>query len=279
MKNFKGTFTAIICPFQDNKVDLISLKKLVQKQIEEGVSGFVVHGTTGESPTLSKSEKKEVFDFIKKHVPAGTPLIVGTGTNSTQESIANSKEAESWGADALLLVVPYYNKPPQRGLEAHFWAIAEATEKPILLYNVPGRTITKLELETIQKLSRHPRIIGIKEASGDIEFAKKIRELCGPEFLMLSGDDVTYDDFMAAGGDGVISVASHLIPKAFVSRTVGKHKNLVEFLFVEANPIPLKYALYKMGLIQSPECRPPLDTLAKEYREKMETFLKSEGLV
>ncbi|MFN7262193.1 MAG: 4-hydroxy-tetrahydrodipicolinate synthase, partial [Pseudobdellovibrionaceae bacterium] len=187
MKKIRGTVTALITPFKNGKIDELGLTQLVKKQLSDGVQGFVVHGTTGESPTLSKSEKKSVFDLIKSLVPAQFPLIVGTGTNSTEETIQASIEAEKWGADALLVVVPYYNKPPQRGLLEHFKAVASAVNTPILLYNVPGRTITSLELDTIKKLSEHPNIIGIKEASGNIEFAQQIRAACGESFILLSG--------------------------------------------------------------------------------------------
>ena len=187
--SFGGVITALITPFKDAKVDYRSLERLVQKQIQDGVSGFVVNGTTAESPTLHKSEVAEIFSQVKKLVPKNFPLIVGSGSNSTEKSIADSKEAEKMGADALLLVVPYYNKPQQRGLFEHFKAVASSVSIPSILYNVPGRTVTSLELETIRKLAEHPQIVGIKEASGKVEFAGQIRRQCGEAFVLLSGDD------------------------------------------------------------------------------------------
>ncbi|MCE3010515.1 MAG: 4-hydroxy-tetrahydrodipicolinate synthase [Proteobacteria bacterium] len=279
MKKIRGTITALITPFINGKIDEQSLIQLVKRQLADGVQGFVVHGTTGESPTLTKAEKKSIFDLIKSLVPAHFPLIVGTGTNSTEETVAASIEAEKWGADALLVVVPYYNKPPQRGLFEHFKAVASKVNTPVLLYNVPGRTITALELDTIKKLSEHPNIIGIKEASGNVEFAKQIRQACGQSFTLLSGDDGTYDQFMEAGGDGVISVASHIIPRAFLTRTASRHLSLIDALFLEANPIPVKMAVHLMGLIASPECRLPLVTLADNHTKKLKELMKSEGLL
>ena len=243
------------------------------------MQGFVVHGTTGESPTVTGSERKKIFDFIKAKVPKGFPLIVGTGSNSTAQTIESSKEAEKWGADAVLLVVPYYNKPPQRGLFEHFKAVASSIHIPSILYNVPGRTITALELETIKKLSEHPSIIGIKEASGNVEFAKQIRQACGESFLLLSGDDGTYDDFMKAGGDGVISVASHIIPQAFLKKEASKSLALIDLLFCEANPMPVKMALNLMGVIATPECRLPLMTLSDANKEKLKMAMTEKGLL
>lgn len=273
----KGVFTALVTPFQNGEVDYRSLENLVRYQLKDGVQGFVVHGTTGESPTVTLDEKEKIFSFIRNLVPKSFPLIVGTGTNSTAETIRNSKLAESWGADALLVVVPYYNKPPQQGLFEHFMAVANSVNVPILLYNVPGRTITTLELETIKKLSKHPQIVGIKEASGNVDFGEAIRRECGNEFILLSGDDGTYDDFMKYG-DGVISVASHLIPKAFLNRTATEHLDLINRLFCEANPIPVKMALQKMEVIQSAECRLPLVAMSDANTTKLIEILKVEGL-
>ncbi|MEZ0392666.1 MAG: dihydrodipicolinate synthase family protein, partial [Pseudobdellovibrionaceae bacterium] len=183
------------------------------------------------------------------------------------------------GADAILVVVPYYNKPPQRGLLEHFKAIADATQIPNILYNVPSRTITFLEMETIKKLSEHPNVYGIKEASGNIELDRQIRQICGESFLLLSGDDASYDDFMNAGGDGVISVASHILPQAMLEQKATENRELIDLLFVEANPIPVKKALHLMGIIQSPECRLPLVTLADVHVEKLKKAMRQKGLL
>lgn len=279
MKKFKGVITALATPFLRGSVDFESLEKLVQWQLSQGVDGFVIHGTTGESPTVTASEKKEIFDFIKEKVPSSFPLIVGTGSNSTSETIRASQEAEKWGADALLVVVPYYNKPPQRGLFEHFKAVASCVSIPTILYNVPSRTITSLEAETVKKLSEHPNIIGIKEATGDLSFAKQLRSLCGREFLLLSGDDATADDFQKQGGDGVISVTSHLFPAAMKNLSTNTYSELVDLLFTEANPIPLKRALQLMGIIRSGEMRLPLVEFSAAGTEKLKAALTDAGLL
>jgi 4-hydroxy-tetrahydrodipicolinate synthase len=279
MKRFKGVITALITPFDKGEIDFASLEQLIKFQIEKKISGFVINGTTAESPTLKKNERKEIFSFIKSKVPKNFPLIMGTGSNSTEESKEAAREAEKMGADAQLVVVPYYNKPPQRGLLEHFKAVAESVQIPTILYNVPSRTVTSLELETIKKLSAHPQIIGIKEASGNIEFAKDIRRQCGESFVLLSGDDGTYDEFMDSGGDGVISVSSHIIPNAMEERRARDHKDLIDTLFIEANPIPVKKALQLMGIIKSAECRLPLVELSEVNTAKLLKAMQIKGLV
>jgi 4-hydroxy-tetrahydrodipicolinate synthase len=279
MNKLKGVITALSTPFKNGKIDFESLQRLLKHQLENGVQGFVVNGTTAESPTLKAEEISELFHFVRKNTPKGFPLIVGTGSNSTAKTIEDSKAAEKMGADALLVVVPYYNKPPQRGLFEHFKAVAGSVGIPVLLYNVPSRTITTLELDTIKKLSEHPNIVGIKEATGNIEFAKEIRKACGKEFILLSGDDGTYDEFMAAGGDGVISVSSHIIPQAMVKIQARSHKELIDLLFCEPNPIPLKMALHQMGIFSSPECRLPLVTLSENHTESLKKAMKQKGLL
>lgn len=274
MKTIRGTITALITPFLKEAVDEKSFRQLITQQLKSGVEGFVINGTTAESPTLKKEEVKKLFSIAKEMVPAHFPLLVGTGSNSTEATIEHTREAEKMGADAALVVVPYYNNPPQRGLFQHFSKIADQSQIPVVLYNVPGRTVAKLELETVVELSKHKNILGIKEASGNITFAKNLREQCRKSFVLLSGDDGTYDDFFAAGGDGVISVASHVIPQAMSQKQATKHADLIKNLFCEANPIPVKYALYLMGVIQSPELRLPLVTLS----EKMIPVLREQLL-
>lgn len=279
MKKYKGVITALATPFLKGGIDFDSLGKLVQWQISQGIDGFVIHGTTAESPTVTAAEKKEIFDYVKKKVPASFPLIVGSGTNSTAETIRASQEAEKWGADALLVVVPYYNKPPQRGLFEHFKAVASSVSIPVILYNVPSRTITTLEAETVKKLSEHPNIIGIKEATGDLGFAKQLRSLCGREFLLLSGDDATCDEFQKQGGDGVISVASHLIPAAMKKLKTSDYSDVVDLLFMEANPIPLKRALQLMGIFRSGEMRLPLVELSATGTDRLKGAMIDAGIL
>lgn len=293
MSKFRGTFTALITPLKNNQVDYASLEKLVRFQLKNGVDGFVVNGTTAESPTLEKSEVSEIFKFIRKVVGPQIPLIVGTGSNSTAQTIKDSLQAEEMGADALLIVVPYYNKPPQRGLEAHFKAVAESVKIPVILYNVPGRTITSLETQTISNLANVKNIIGIKEASGKIDFAKDILKSVSDKFSLLSGDDGTYVEFLSAGGHGVISVASHVIPQQMVQwkkwvqagelekarEDIKKYSRLIDLLFVEANPIPVKKALELMGLIESASLRLPLIELADAHTEALRMEMKSLGLI
>lgn len=276
---FRGIMTALATPFLHGQVDYESLGRLVEWQVSQGVDGFVVHGTTGESPTVDGDERFKIYSFIRSRVGREFPLIVGTGTNSTAQTIQLSKEAETWGADGILVVVPYYNKPPQAGLLEHFKSVASSVSVPTLLYNVPGRTITSLSVETIQKLSQHPRIVGIKEASGDLAFAKEIRKACGDKFTLLSGDDGTADEFQKQGGQGVISVSSHLIPKAMKQLETSRYKEVVDLLFVEANPIPLKMALHWMKIFTSAEMRLPLVELSSDGQEKLKAAMTKAGLL
>jgi 4-hydroxy-tetrahydrodipicolinate synthase len=290
--SFTGVITALVTPFLNGEVDFDSLKKIVRFQMDRGVSGFVVSGTTGESPTLSSQEKQNIFKCVREVSGGKVPLIVGTGTNSTSDSILATQEAARWGADAALVVVPYYNKPPQRGLIQHFKAIAECSNLPILLYNVPGRTITKLELETISELSRVKKIVGIKDATGDIDLGKKTIDACPSDFLVTSGDDGTFLQLALVGGGGVISVGSHIFPKQFSdwylrakkgdAKVCEEFKTIAElndYLYVEANPIPIKMALYHMGLIASPELRLPLVSLDGQKAIILKNKMQQAGLI
>jgi len=292
MKKLEGVFTALVTPFKSGQVDEASLKNLVRFQLEHGIQGFVVMGTTAESPTLNKEEKKRVFEIVKGEVAGKVPLVLGTGTNSTAETVANTRDAEAWGADAALVVVPYYNKPPQRGLVAHFKAAAEATKLPVLLYNVPGRTITSLEVSSIAELSKVSNIVGIKEATGDVALGRKIVEACGKDFLVTSGDDATYLQLIEAGGRGIISVGSHILPREFVrwadrmmqgqtamQTEMLKYQPLISQLYVEANPIPVKMALKLMGIIESAEMRLPLVQLTETHTVELQTRMKAMNLI
>lgn len=293
MSNLKGTFTALITPFKNGQIDFESLEKLIQFQLKNGVDGFVINGTTAESPTLEKSEVSELFKFARKVSGPNIPLIVGTGSNSTAQTMKDSRQAQEMGADAVLVVVPYYNKPPQRGLEAHFKAVANSISIPVILYNVPGRTITSLESQTISNLAKIENITSIKEASGKIDFASEIINSVDENFILLSGDDGTYVEFLAAGGHGVISVATHVIPKQMVQwkawaqageldkarEDIKKYSRLIDLLFTEANPIPVKKALELMGIISSAELRLPLMELADSNTEMLRKEMQGLGLV
>lgn len=275
MNRFKGVFTALITPFNDGKVDFHSLGRLITYQLENRISGFVVNGTTAESPTLTESEVKEIYHFVRKEVGQDFPLILGTGSNSTQKTIASTKKAIEWGADGALVVTPYYNKPTQRGLIEHFSQVARQCPIPICLYNVPSRTAVSMQLETLVHLSGVENIVGVKEASGDMELGSRLISSVG-EWLVLSGDDGSCLELTVRGGQGVVSVLSHLIPNKMsdlIHRGMKGDDSVVEegldfaslihYLYVESNPIPVKMGLYKMGLIRSPELRLPM-TVATE---------------
>ncbi|HEX78082.1 MAG TPA: 4-hydroxy-tetrahydrodipicolinate synthase [Dehalococcoidia bacterium] len=262
MRELGRLITAMATPFDDEgKVDYAQARKLALALLDSGSQGLVVSGTTGESPTLSTEEKLRLFDEIKSAVAGRGAVIAGTGNYNTQESCELTKEAERIGVDACLLVVPYYNKPAQEGLYQHFKAVAAATSLPCILYNVPSRTITNLAVETVVKLSQIDNIVAVKEASANLDQVSKILDGTAPGFLVYSGNDSDTFPIMALGGYGVISVASHLVGeqiKEMIDLTVAGrmeeaaaiHRRLlplVNALFVVTNPIPLKYALNKVG--------------------------------
>jgi 4-hydroxy-tetrahydrodipicolinate synthase len=291
--DFKGVISALPTPFYQSQVDFDSLEKLVNYQLMNGINGFVVNGTTAESPTLTLGEVERIFQFVQKISNHKVPLILGTGSNSTLQTSEFTKKAYELGADAALVVVPYYNKPPQRGLEKHFTEVAQKTNLPIILYNVPGRTITSLAPETITKLTQQKNIIAIKEASGDLMFDEEIKSLVPESFLLLSGDDPTYLPFLKIGGHGIISVMSNAITSACVKWTqlanekkwaeaegeFAKHKDLINLMYCEANPIPLKWILHKMKIFRSAEARLPLVELDAKYFEPIEKELKKLELI
>ncbi len=290
----KGISTALVTPFLKGKVDYDSLKKLIQHQISGGIRNLVIFGTTGESGCLSKEEKNEILKFILKDFQNDINLILGAGGNCTESVQAEVKWGLQYKPKAFLSVVPYYNKPPQRGLVQHYKKVAEAAEKtPVILYNVPSRTITALELSSIEELAKVPNIVGIKEASGDIKFDEKIREKL-KDFLLLSGDDGTFVQFLyQAKGDGCVSVISNLLPQMMRDLWLSQPQSsgialtekwstwskLNQYLYLEANPIPVKFALKKMGLIQSDELRLPLVNLEGEAAVKLTAELKATGLI
>lgn len=284
--SFQGVYTALVTPFKNGKVDFPSVEKLVEQQLKGGVNQFVVNGTTAESPTLSQEESLEILEVVLSLVKNKGHVIFGSGSNNTQKTIEFSQRAVAAGAQGLLLVVPYYNKPPQQGLYEHFKSIAEAVSAPQLLYNVPGRTITSLEVSTIQRLSEFKNIVGIKEATGNLDLALQIQKACPSQFRMLSGDDESCLLMQKNGGHGVISVCSHIMPQKmseWFSGTVTE-KSLQEFkdaqeliktLYISTNPIPVKAAMAMLGVIASDEMRLPLVRLDAEQLKKVETSLKN----
>jgi 4-hydroxy-tetrahydrodipicolinate synthase len=291
MKKFEGVFTALITPFNKGAIDYSSFKRLLRAQLDGGIQGLVVCGTTAESPTLTSDEKKAIFAFVKTEVSGQVPLIFGSGTNSTSETIQYTIEAGNMGAEAALVVVPYYNRPPQRGLVAHFTEVADRSKIPIILYNVPSRTVARLDYESIITLAKHENIIGIKEASGDLALARRLHE-AAPGFLLLSGDDGTFIPFCGVGGRGTIAVGSQILPKQFVdwckrarhgepgpTAEFEKYRALIDELYVEANPMGIKKALQLMGIISSAELRLPMIELSDAHSENLRRRMTQVGLI
>ena len=270
---FRGSFVALITPMLANgDVDYPSLNRLVEFHITAGTDGIVSVGTTGESATLSFEQHVDVVKATVAAVNGRCKIVVGSGANSTEESLFLQNETQDLGIDGFLSVVPYYNKPQQRGMVAHFTVLADAANVPVILYNVPGRTVADMLPETVAILAQHPNIIGIKDATGDMQRLKDTQSLVPADFLILSGDDATGCEFMNLGGHGVISVTANIVPKqmkmmcdAALSGNMidskqidGSIVRLHTDLFIESNPVIPKWALYKMGLITSPELRLPL---------------------
>ena len=283
---FKGAFTALVTPFKNNGIDEAAFRNFIAFQIDEGTNGLVPCGTTGESATLTYEEHKRVVEITVTAAAGKVPVIAGTGSNSTDETIALTAHAKKAGADAALLITPYYNKPTQEGLYLHFRKVAESVDIPLILYNVPGRTAVNMLPETVARLSKIDNVIGIKEATADLEQASWLRAECGEDFLLLSGDDATLLPFLSIGGDGVISVVSNVAPKAMadlclawregdLARAKEIHFQLLPLcraLFSETNPIPVKEAVHMAGRI-SEEIRLPLTRLEDEKREVLRNVL------
>jgi 4-hydroxy-tetrahydrodipicolinate synthase len=290
---FKGTYTAIVTPFNDGKVDEPSLERLIKAQIKGGVDGIVPVGTTGESPTLSFEEHIAVVERSVELAAGKVQVMAGTGANSTDEAIYLTKAAEHAGADASLQVAPYYNKPTQEGLFQHFRAIAKNTKLPIVLYSIPGRCGVEIAVETVERLAREcSNIVGIKEAGGAPDRVSQLRAALGPKFSILSGDDSLTLPFMSVGADGVVSVASNIVPKevsqmvrAFAegnARAALKiHARLFPLfrnLFIETNPVPIKAALAMRGMIKE-EYRLPMVLMQSRNRELLQRTLESCGVL
>ncbi|MCC6598336.1 MAG: 4-hydroxy-tetrahydrodipicolinate synthase [Alphaproteobacteria bacterium] len=288
---FKGSITALITPFKNNEIDWRAFENLVEWQIEQGVHGLVPCGTTGESPTLSHDEHMSIIERCVAVVNKRIPVIAGTGSNSTSEAIELTQHAKDIGADAALIVTPYYNKPTQDGMIAHFTAIHNAVSVPIVIYNIPGRCVVDMTPTTMGKLAKLPNIIGVKDASNDLARPLETARECGPDFIQLSGDDVTAAAFLAQGGHGVISVVSNIAPALSAGmQNAWQSCDLQTFallrdklgplgknLFCESNPAPLKYAASRLGLCRD-EVRLPLLPASLSAREKVDEALQYAGL-
>ena len=292
MPTFKGSITALITPFKDGKVDERAFQRLVEWQIDQGTHGLVPCGTTGESPTLTHDEHRRVVELCVEAAAGRVPVIAGTGSNSTAEAVELTRHAKSAGADAVLVVTPYYNKPTQEGLYQHFKAINDSADIPIVVYNIPGRSVIDLSVETMARLFKLANIVGVKDATANMARASLQRAALGTEFVQLSGEDATALGFMAHGGQGCISVTANVAPALCsefqLACLAGNFHRALQLqdrlmplhdaLFVESNPGPVKYAASKLGLC-SADTRLPLAPLAPASRKRVEDALSSVGLV
>ena len=291
--SYKGSNVALITPmFDDGAVDYDALNNLIDFHIDAGTSSIVSVGTTGESATVGVKEHLKIIKHTIQYAARRIPIIAGTGANSTSEAIELTQEAKNLGADACLLVTPYYNKPTQEGLFHHFKLIADSVDIDQILYNVPGRTAVNMSVETTARLSEISNIIGIKDATGDLTIIRELVKSCPEDFLLLTGDDATALDFLLLGGHGGISVTANVTPKelqkVYMTAIAGNAElarqanieltNLHQNLFLESNPIPVKWALHKMGLC-SKGIRLPLLELSSEFRPVIENDLKELNLL
>ena len=289
---FKGSMPALITPFQNGELDLDTLKKLVEWHISEGSHGLVPVGTTGESPTLSHEEHDTVIEVVVKAAAGRIPVIAGAGSNNTSEAIRLLQSAEKSGADAGLVVTPYYNKPTQRGLLAHYKALHDCCEMPIVIYNIPGRSIIDMTPETMGELAQLPRIVGVKDATGDVTRVSDQRETCGEDFIQLSGEDGSALGFNAHGGVGCISVTANVAPRlcsefqeATLAGDYAKALKLQDRLmplhraiFVEPGLVGAKYGMSKLGLC-SEEVRSPLTGLLDSTKDQIDAAMRHAGLI
>ncbi|MBI3451518.1 MAG: 4-hydroxy-tetrahydrodipicolinate synthase [Rhodospirillales bacterium] len=289
---FKGSFVALITPFRNGKVDEKAFQGLVEWQIAEGTHGLVPCGTTGESPTLSHDEHKRVVELCVEAAGKKVPVVAGTGSNSTAEAVELTRHAKKAGADGALVVTPYYNKPTQAGLYAHYKAIAEAVDLPILVYNIPPRCVIDISVETMARIAKLPNIVGVKEATGDVTRFTKHRNAIGAKFVQMSGDDGLALGHMAHGGHGCISVTANIAPRqlsefqnACLASDFGKARTihdrlapLHEALFIEASPGPVKYAASLLGKCQ-PDTRLPLVEISEATKQRVRETMASAGLL
>jgi 4-hydroxy-tetrahydrodipicolinate synthase len=289
---FEGSITALITPMQsDGALDETALQALVNWQIEQGTSAVVPTGTTGESPTLTHREHRRVIDLVVAAADRRVRILAGTGSNSTAEAVETTRHARDSGVDAALVVTPYYNKPTQEGLYRHFMAIADAVDLPIVIYNIPGRSVVDMSVATMARLARHPNIIGVKDSTANLIRPLQIRAEIGPDFIQLSGEDGTALAFLASGGIGCISVTANVAPRlcadmhaawragdlrgamAIQDRLLPLH----EAMFIESNPVPVKYAASLLGLAGE-FCRLPLAPLSEGSRAIVRTAVQGLGL-
>lgn len=291
-KVFQGSIVALVTPFKDGRVDETRLRALVDFHVKNGTDAIVPAGTTGESPVLSHDEHKRLVEIVVEAAAGRVPVIAGTGSNSTAEAIDLTLHAKKAGADGALLVCPYYNKPTQKGLIEHYRAIADRVELPGIIYNIPGRTSVNMLPESILALADHPNIVGVKEASGNLEQMTQLIIGAGDRLSVVSGDDTLTLPLMAVGGKGVISVVANIVPKETSDLTraalAGDWKRarelhwklfpLSQAMFYETNPIPVKEALGMMGMIE-PEFRLPLSRMSDANRERLRSVLHQYGLV
>ncbi len=290
---FEGIFTAIVTPFKDGKIEETVFATLIERQISAGISGIVPVGTTGESATLTYEEHYRVIEIAISIVNGRVPVIAGVGSNSTAETCRNMQVAKRLGANGVLVITPYYNKPPQEGLYQHYMNVAQSADLPVILYNVFGRTGINIEPVTVARLAATcSNIVGIKEANGDMKRVNEIVRLCSDDFTVLSGDDSSNLPIYALGGKGAISVTSNVVPDRVVRlwhawndgdilKARKEHYDLWslnQILFVETNPIPVKAALALMGLTQE-DCRLPLSQIGTDNRQKIVTVLRSMNLL
>ncbi len=289
---FQGSICALITPFRDREVDETAYQSLVEWHLKEGTDGLVPVGTTGESPTLSHDEHRRVVELCLEVARGRVPVIAGTGSNSTEEAVALTRHAAEAGADAALVVTPYYNKPTQEGLYRHFKAVAESADIPIVIYNIPGRSVVDMKVGTMARLAEIPNVIGVKDATADLSRPIATRLACGEAFVQLSGEDATTLPFLAAGGHGCISVTANVAPglcaemqrawregdparaQALQFRLMPLH----QALFCESSPGPVKYAAWRLGLCES-ETRMPLWEIADSSKAQVDAALRTVGLV
>jgi 4-hydroxy-tetrahydrodipicolinate synthase len=289
---FFGSITALVTPFADGKIDDRAFQRFVDWQIEQGADGLVPSGSTGESATLSHDEHERVIRLCVEAAAGRVPVIAGTGSNSTAEAISLTQAAEKSGADAALVVTPYYNKPSQEGLYRHYKAIHESVGIPIIIYNIPGRSVIDMSVDTMARLAELPRIVGVKDATADLTRPTRTRHAIGPEFCQLSGEDPTIAAFLAQGGHGCVSVTANVAPAACAALQAawraGDLMKMAEWrdrltplnaaLFAEVNPVPVKYAVSLLGFCE-PTLRLPLIEASAQTRVQVEAAMRFAGIL